>query len=229
MAEPRLKDLEGLKKKFRNFDNPEVYGEVCRAGTNPLAQNFVVLFGPAHAKVATDLGEDDFESLLTLKDAECPVRWINFWNTSKQAAAIQTIGSRYGFSRRLRASMTEWDTFRSLNKAADVQKRVLKELKKAEEEHGSAHIEKTDDLEMNLNGETKQEQVEIGGVDLSAPGEPPSEAKENFRVLQNSLNYTTTDYGPDCEYLLTNHGICLLTSNSSLLFRRKLAARAASQ
>lgn len=76
MAQPRPTDLVGLKQKFRDFDDEEVYKDVCKAALDPQAQNFVVTFGPHKAKVALDLGLDDFKDLLKWKDPECPVRWM---------------------------------------------------------------------------------------------------------------------------------------------------------
>lgn len=76
MTEPRPRDLETLRRKFRNFDDQDVFNDVQKAALDPTAQNFVVLFGPHHAKVALNLVTDDFRDLFLLKDKDCPVRWM---------------------------------------------------------------------------------------------------------------------------------------------------------
>jgi hypothetical protein len=195
MTEPRPRDLDGLKRKFRDFDTQEVYDDVRRAALDPKAQNFVILFGSDHAKVAVDLGIDDFKDLLHWKDKDCPVRWINFWNTTKQAKAINSIGDKFGFSPRLRASIIAWDKYRETIRAADAKKKELKEQLEAER-HGTL-VEKTD-LETGLNDKpTKQAQSQ------TQPLGPASGANDeviaNFKVIQESLNYTTTDYGAHCK------------------------------
>ena len=202
MSEPRVNNTDGLWMKFRDFDDQEVYNSVCEGAKKTQAKNFVVLFGPQHAKVAVDLGADDFKDLFNLSKTDYPVRWINFWNTTEQGHAINIIGDKYGFSRRLRASIIVWDKYRRLNRDADQKKREMKERAMAEEEHGSIHIEKAD-LESGLNGKSEQtEQTTQPGASAAAWNSEHSdpEVMENFKVIQNSLNYTTTDYGADCEY-----------------------------
>ncbi|OIW34513.1 hypothetical protein CONLIGDRAFT_675485 [Coniochaeta ligniaria NRRL 30616] len=192
MKEPRTRDLEGLRKKFENFDEPEVYEKVRKASREPDAQNFVVLFGPHHAKIAVDLGPDDFEDLFALKEPDYPVRWINFWNTTQQGLVINNIGDKYGFTRRLRASIVDWDKFRHKNKEADAKKRKLKELLRLEKEQGTTQATKTD-LETGLNGEP----AKVADLESEDNALAAALASQNFRVLQSSLNYTTTDYGTD--------------------------------
>jgi len=226
MSEPRVNNTDGLWKKFRNFDEQEVYNEVCEGAKKTQANNFVVLFGPQHAKVAVDLGADDFKDLFNLSKADYPVRWINFWNTTKQGDAINIIGDKYGFSRRLRASIIVWDKYRTLNRDADQKKRELKERSTVEEECGGIHIEKAD-LESGLSGKSEQ-LSQPGGSSASWNSEHSDpEVMENFKVIQNSLNYTTTDYGADCEWnlFLEILGACHLQF-SSCLFWRQLVARA---
>lgn len=204
MSDPRPRDLARLKKKFHDFDNQDVYDAVTKGAATSKAQNFVVLFGPDHAKVAVDLTIDDFKDLFQLKDKDCPVRWINFWNTSKQEEAINFIGDHYGFSRRLRASIIKWDDFRKVNNEAAAKKKELKEQLKAEKEHGTTYVEKTD-LEAGLSDEQTNIPTELVGVRAAAAAAAAAAARakrevmENFKVIQDSLNYTTTDYGQHCE------------------------------
>ncbi|KAH8905140.1 hypothetical protein BR93DRAFT_960246 [Coniochaeta sp. PMI_546] len=187
---PRQRNVRGLEKKFHDFDEPDVYKAVCEGAKRPEAQNFVVLFGPHHAKVAVDLGPDDFKDLFFWKDDKYPVRWINFWNTTPQGHAINNIGDKYGFTRRLRASIVDWDKFRQDNKKTDTEKSELKEQLRLAKEQGKPHAEKMD-LESGLGeriAEPSDKEPEDNRLAVSL-------ASQNFRVLQSSLNYTTTDYG----------------------------------
>lgn len=193
MTEPRTRDLEGLRKKFRNFDEVEIYEEAQKATRKSETQNFVVLFGPHHAKIAVDLGPDDFEDLFALQDPDCPVRWINFWNT-QQKHAIDIIGDNYGFTRRLRASIIDWDKYRKENRDADARKTKLKDRLRLAKDRGITHDVEETDLEKGLGEEPAEPPHIVPESELAA-----TPAGQNFRVLQNSLNYTTTDYGTDCK------------------------------
>jgi hypothetical protein len=201
MTEPRQRNLPALRNKFRDFDKQDVYEEVVQqARDNPKAQNFVVLFGPHRAKVAVDLGPHDFKDLFLLKDLDCPVRWVNFWNTSQQGHAINIIGDKYGFTRRLRASIIKWDELRNINQAADARRKERERQLRDEKEQASTHVEKTD-IEAGLNGETvKQEHIQAEVVGNVAPSASPNQmVMADFKVIQDSLNYTTTDYGARCK------------------------------
>lgn len=189
---PRQRNVRGLEKKFRDFDEPDVYKAVCEGARRPEAQNFVVLFGPHHAKVAVDLGPDDFKDLFFWKDDKYPVRWINFWNTTPQGHAINNIGDKYGFTRRLRASIVDWDKFRQDNKKADTEKSELKEQPRLAKEQGKSHTHEKMDLESGLS-------QGIAEPSASESEDTVTSASQNFRVLQSSLNYTTTDYGTHCK------------------------------
>jgi hypothetical protein len=198
MLEPRPPDTEGLWRKFQNFDEQKVYNAVCEEARNPQAKNFVVLFGPSDAKVAVDLGADDFDDLFHLSKSGYPVRWINFWNTTEQRHAINNIGAKYGFTRRLLASINAWDKYRDINRAADLERRRMKHQLKPGKEQGSDHPEKAD-LESGLSGEHEQVPRPTASTAVLNPETPDPEVMENFRVIQNSLNYTTTDYGTHCK------------------------------
>ncbi|KAI1244097.1 hypothetical protein MGN70_013966 [Eutypa lata] len=93
--------------KFEDFDAESVFDETEREAGSESCQNFVVEFGSCHARVARDLGPDDFKSILEddAQRAKYPIRWINIWNTSKQDKAVEVIGEKYDFSERLRALM----------------------------------------------------------------------------------------------------------------------------
>lgn len=205
MTERRPRDLPGLRAKFEDFDKQDVYERVVRRACDPAAQNFVVLFGPDKAKVALDLDTDDFEDLFILKDARCPVRWINFWNTSDHDDAIKIIGDHYGFTRRLRASIVNWDEYRRHNKghkATVDQKRVREEQLRAQQQPDNTHAEKTD-LETGLNGDAiKQAHARAEDVGKNAgPATLDPKVMADFKVVQDALNYTTTDYGARCKSL----------------------------
>lgn len=77
MAEPRPTNLARLKAKFEDFDVREVYERTLTAASDLKAQNFVIQFGPQHARIATNLDADDFEDLLLwVNDKDCPIRWM---------------------------------------------------------------------------------------------------------------------------------------------------------
>jgi len=186
-----------LQDKFQNFDDKAVFDHVTQAARDANAQNFVVLFGPHHAKIALDLDTDEIKNLWHLKNADYPVRWINFWNTSRQKDSIKIIGNHYGFSRRLRASITYWDYLRMcIKKAAEERK---KEAQKADEEPENTATEKTD-----LESGDSSRHVEVPSQFVGPSSTPVNpETLENFKVLQDSLNYTTTDHGKHCQYTPT--------------------------
>ncbi|KAB5579924.1 hypothetical protein GE09DRAFT_1080230 [Coniochaeta sp. 2T2.1] len=201
---PKTKDLD----KFKNFDENDVFLRAQKAAKDPNALNFVVLFGPHRAKIAFDLGTDDIKNLWRLNDPEYPVRWINFWNTSQQQHSIKIIGKRYGFSRRLGASITYWDDLRmDIKRDAEKQKREAEEQKR-EAEKQKREQQKPDDKLVRVPNEksdlesgdsTRHVEVQAQPVrppptPVDQPGYDP-ETLENFKVLQDSLNYTTTDHG----------------------------------
>lgn len=195
MADPRPSNLPALKKKFRNFDSLDVFEDAQKAAFDTKAQNFVILFGKNHAKVALNLDREDFKDLLLWEDEECPIRWINFWNTTRQASAIDYIGIHYGFSRRLRASITAWDKFREIIKSQHAANKKAKSSSETDRQVAT-DCGKQKDLESGLNGNSAiMVQVTQALPVVPEQQEPSREEIVNFKLIQESLNYTTTDYG----------------------------------
>ncbi len=64
--------------RFQDFDLEAVYSETKREAGSKDCQNFVVEFGPGRARVARDLGVDDFRSILDrdTREDEYPIRWM---------------------------------------------------------------------------------------------------------------------------------------------------------
>lgn len=64
--------------KFEDFDAESVFDETEREAGSESCQNFVVEFGSCHARVARDLGPDDFKSILEddAQRAKYPIRWM---------------------------------------------------------------------------------------------------------------------------------------------------------
>ncbi|ORY66346.1 uncharacterized protein BCR38DRAFT_177777 [Pseudomassariella vexata] len=96
----------GDRLRFDDFDDPEVFQRAeCEAAADG-RKNFVVEFGPHHARIAHDYSLTEFKQLLyTPQDADHPVRWINIWDTTAQKEAVKAIGDKYNFSYRLKCLM----------------------------------------------------------------------------------------------------------------------------
>jgi hypothetical protein len=70
MAEPE-------KGAFADYDDAEVYKNSEEQALNALTRNFVVEFGLNKARIAFDLDEGPFKSLLdTPQPFERPIRWV---------------------------------------------------------------------------------------------------------------------------------------------------------
>ncbi|KAI0478738.1 hypothetical protein GGR56DRAFT_338146 [Xylariaceae sp. FL0804] len=95
-----------LAKRFEDFDRRDIFEQAAPHVNNRDSRNFVVEFGPEHARVAFDLADDEFAPLLAQErhdptgGAGGPIRWINIWDPSRQPGAIAEIGKHYGFSQR---------------------------------------------------------------------------------------------------------------------------------
>ncbi|KAI1180493.1 hypothetical protein F4777DRAFT_249811 [Nemania sp. FL0916] len=88
--------------KFEDFDRKDVFDKAEPHTQNRHSQNFVVEFGPEHARIAFDLDSADIVALLGAeRDMHYPIRWINIWNPGAQEKSVRAIGSHYGFSERL--------------------------------------------------------------------------------------------------------------------------------
>lgn len=64
--------------QFRDFDLEDVFRDTEREAGAESCQNFVVEFGPHHARIARDLGTEGFRSILEndARGDEYPIRWM---------------------------------------------------------------------------------------------------------------------------------------------------------
>lgn len=70
-----------VRDKFEDFDLEYVFQATEREAGSEACKNFVVEFGSRKARVARDLGADDFRSILEedgggARDNEYPIRWM---------------------------------------------------------------------------------------------------------------------------------------------------------
>lgn len=65
---------------FVNYDDALRYGEALEWAAGKGAKNFVVDFGPGLARIASDVGSNDFKTLMTEGGAPrtkgAPTRWM---------------------------------------------------------------------------------------------------------------------------------------------------------
>ncbi|KAK6843172.1 hypothetical protein PG995_002173 [Apiospora arundinis] len=95
---------------FLDLDDKDTFDQAERYATHIKCKNFVVEFGPEHARIAYDFDDAQIEELLNARrdEAQYPVRWINIWtaNDHHNKALTGRIGEHYGLSRRLTSLMT---------------------------------------------------------------------------------------------------------------------------
>ncbi|KAL1866982.1 hypothetical protein VTK73DRAFT_4421 [Phialemonium thermophilum] len=180
MPHPEPRPRESLFRKFRDFDDLDEYQRVLRACHDLGSSNFVVQFGAKHARTATDLDASEIKAFLALPSTDdYPIRWINFWNTTKQKDAIGCVGEHFGFTGRLRASITNWDRYKPMLKARPPKEKRLPDPFSKE----AAATEK--DLEQGPPGGTSEDSLHPLN---------PAETMY-FRLVQSSMNYTSIDQG----------------------------------
>ncbi|TVY54071.1 hypothetical protein LCER1_G005000 [Lachnellula cervina] len=93
------------KGAFEDYDNVAVYEKSEELALSASTKNFVVEFGLDEARIAFDLDEERFKSLLHTPQPSDrrPVRWINIWAPNLQEKQVMLLGEKYQFSRRLLA------------------------------------------------------------------------------------------------------------------------------
>lgn len=217
--EPSVNPEEALRNKFHDFDNEQVYKDVCGYAIQEKSLNFVVQFGDNSAEVAYGLDVSNFQQLLQqpspdLADGTKAVRWINVWNPSNQRKVVEAIGEHYHFSKRLQMSIWAWDLYKKelLHQKNNARRNALHPAKTRKSNPSDGNVIaavaeaaiSTVDLEdgkirraaarstgfSERSGDASSKELE----DLFAP-----ENLATFKIMQENLNYTTMDQESKCK------------------------------
>ncbi|KAI1365061.1 hypothetical protein F5Y08DRAFT_194530 [Xylaria arbuscula] len=173
---------------FEDFDLEDVFRKATPHAESLESMNFVVEFGPEHARIAFDLNSRNMERLLkSERDPNYPIRWINIWNPSIQKEAMEAIGNHYEFSERLVRLMYMSAGLQSLTPPRKVKERPL--LK---------HFHRHTDVELGVirNGRSPLEspmsaQFQKGSLELM--GALDDDSMELYMQVKNTVNYFSTD------------------------------------
>ncbi|KAI0914147.1 hypothetical protein F4824DRAFT_447013 [Ustulina deusta] len=175
---------------FEDFDLDEVFAKATPHAENQNSQNFVVEFGPDHARIAFDLGSAAMKSLLeSERDVKnYPIRWINIWNPSTQREAVESIGNHYEFSERLVRLMYMSAQLQSPNTVRKKERALL-----------AKHFNRHADIELGVAGNGVNSPVDSplsaqfqkGSIELMGPLDDDS--MELYLQVKNTVNYFSTD------------------------------------
>ncbi|KUI57243.1 hypothetical protein VP1G_04493 [Cytospora mali] len=196
-----------LYDRFHDFDDREVYDEYLVNTIDEKTANFAVRFGADHARIATNLREQDVAALLDLdlgkrEEENLPVTWINIWSAAQNRDIVSRIAKRYKFSSRLGGSILAWDKARK-----EIAQHASRKNVKAED-HLKPKLRRTfhrtQDLEKGpANGQAERPTTSQGVDPFSEPFDP--EDLKMYGLLQKTYNYTTIDHGSGCEF---RHNFC---------------------
>ncbi|KAK8048560.1 hypothetical protein PG994_010290 [Apiospora phragmitis] len=179
--------------EFCDLDDQAKFDHTERYATSERCKNFMVEFGPDHARIAYDLKDSDIEECLGAdRDEEFPIRWINIWtaNDTRNRALTMRLGEHYGMSRRLTSLMT----------------RPRKEPTMPQpkgKDPGNIAPRKANDVEQGLSGPEKA--IRLGRLSLAGrlAKEPSSasatfghEDQDFFMMMKNTVNYSDIDLNP---------------------------------
>ncbi|KAI0508545.1 hypothetical protein F5B22DRAFT_659147 [Xylaria bambusicola] len=182
---------DSLAACFEDFDLEEVFLKATPHAESLTSQNFVVEFGPEHARIAFDLGSQNIERLLNSeRDVKnYPIRWINIWNPSIQREAVAAIGNHYEFSERL---------VRLMYMSAQLQPPT--HPRKAKERPILKHFHRHTDVELGAVGNginnipldsPMSAQFQKGSIELM--GALDDDSMELYMQVKNTVNYFSTD------------------------------------
>ena len=134
-----------------------------------------------------------------------PLPLSNFWNTSAQEKAINGIGKQYDFTKRLRASITNWDRYRKASKIVSEEKkrsRWRQHQTRQEPNEGVTPSQGDPDPELGLE-KTDHEQGSTSVVTEKTLGQDETpineEERSYFQLVQSSMSYITVDHGAKCK------------------------------
>ncbi|KAK7737421.1 hypothetical protein SLS53_006494 [Cytospora paraplurivora] len=197
---PAYEIRSGLYDQFYDFDDQTNYAKYLVESMQEKTANFAVRFGAAKAKIATNLKEQDVETLLNLplqrrEQEDLPVTWINIWSAAQNGKIISKIADQYKFSTRLKGSILAWDKARREIAHYSSQKTAKTEG------HPRLKLRRT-----FHRGDLEQGPSSSGRADRPATSQGPdpfsdpfdSEDLKMYGLLQKTYNYTTIDQGTDC-------------------------------
>ncbi|KAK5633194.1 hypothetical protein RRF57_008908 [Xylaria bambusicola] len=191
---------DSLAACFEDFDLEEVFRKATPHAESLASQNFVVEFGPEHARIAFDLDPQNIERLLkSERDVKnYPIRWINIWNPSIQRETVEVIGNHYEFSERL---------VRLIYLSAQLHPPT--HPRKAREIPILKHFHRHTDVELGVIGNGANNspldspmsaQFQKGSIELM--GALDDDSMELYMQVKNTVNYFSTDQ--------TQKGVCVL-------------------
>ncbi|KAI0872336.1 hypothetical protein GGS24DRAFT_491560 [Hypoxylon argillaceum] len=184
--------VSSLNAKFEDFDRPEVFSKAVPHAESLASQNFVVEFGPEHARIAFNLDASNIKTLLeSERDVQnYPIRWINIWDPTTQKKALTAIGDHYEFSERLIRLM-----------CLPAKPQSLHHLRRFRERHGLAKFgRRHGDIEAGRpsNGANNeyplesQSTVHLPKDDIHL-AEVDDDSMELYLQVKNTVNYFSTD------------------------------------
>ncbi|ROW18067.1 hypothetical protein VPNG_00310 [Cytospora leucostoma] len=196
---PAYEIRSGIYDQFYDFDDQTNYEKYLAESIGEKTANFAVCFGAAKAKIATNLKEQDVETLLNLplgrrEQEDLPVTWINIWSAAQNGKMISKIADQYKFSTRLKGSILAWDKARREIAQYSSQKTAKTEG------HSRLNLRRT-----FHRGDLEQGASSSGRADRPATSQGPdpfghpfdSEDLKMYGLLQKTYNYTTIDQGSD--------------------------------
>ncbi|KAI1499677.1 hypothetical protein F5X99DRAFT_272086 [Biscogniauxia marginata] len=189
MTSPAQPDAPGgltLAALFEDFDLPEVFQKAQSRATSKNSKNFVVEFGSDHARIAFDLGAENFQELLSEERhvANYPIRWINIWDPNVQKELLIAVGDKYDFSERLvglmMTSTKPQHEERKRNRTGHLRHR-----------RSAKDLEKGDGEDSNIPLET------IPNTPTTAADPQPAVDDDSMNLylqVKNTVNYFSTDH-----------------------------------
>ncbi|KAK8042036.1 hypothetical protein PG993_006559 [Apiospora rasikravindrae] len=178
---------------FSDLDEQDTFDHAEKYATAEGCKNFMVEFGPNHARIAYNLEDSDIEERLRAeRDKEHPIRWINIWtaNDEHNRALTVRLGEHYGLSRRLTSLMT-----RPRKKPTVPQSKG--------KDPGVKATRKANDVEQGLGGPEKAirlEKLQLPGNSAKNPSSASAaggnEDQDFFMMMKNTVNYSDIDLNP---------------------------------
>ncbi|KAK8090085.1 hypothetical protein PG997_005046 [Apiospora hydei] len=178
---------------FSDLDEQAAFDHAEKYATAEGCKNFMVEFGPNHARIAYNLEDSDIEERLGAnREDEYPIRWINIWtaNDEQNRALTVRLGEHYGLSRRLTSLMT-----RPRKKPAVSQPKG--------KDPGVKATRKANDVEQGLGGPDKAirlEKLPLPGNSAKNPSSASAaggnEDQDFFMMMKNTVNYSDIDLNP---------------------------------
>ncbi|KAH9891520.1 hypothetical protein F4778DRAFT_795645 [Xylariomycetidae sp. FL2044] len=182
---------------FKDFDARAAYVEAKAHVESMSSRNFVVEFGPDHARIAFDLGADHFEKLLARErnSTDYPIRWINIWDPSQQNKSTQAIGNYYDFSDR---------SIKLMSMPPEMDKGNHHSPRRSGLARHRSPREPPSDPEKGEGSSNAVERQPVHSPSASRNGASGTDSDDNvalYRQLKNTVNYFSTD--------ITSKALCI--------------------